>query len=200
MRALWLIDGSYLYFSMKSFQKGNRKYENTALDFKRLKNKIIELFGIDQIDSFYFNATPDPATDAQNAFHTWLKSAEPKGPNIRVKLYDLKIKDVICYHCKETIRTKIQKGVDVGIATTALKSYAKYDVIVLSAGDGDFEDFLKFIVEEHDKKFYIVGFDGNISPDIQQYSSCIYFINEHYGDVCDAREMKPFETIDELDG
>lgn len=68
MRALWLIDGSYLYKSVKKFQKDNNKYQNKGIDYKKLKTKIQEYFKIDDIDSFYFNSTPDPATDAQNQY------------------------------------------------------------------------------------------------------------------------------------
>ena len=60
-------------------------------------------------------------------------------------------------------KRQVQKGVDVGISTTALRLFQRYDVIVLSAGDGDFEDFIRYIVEDYDKKLYIVGFDNSIS-------------------------------------
>lgn len=93
----------------------------------------------------------------------------------------------------------MQKGVDVGIATTALRLFERYDAIVLSAGDGDFEDFIRYIVEDHDKKLYIAGFDKSISPDLQQYSSSTYLLNEHYDEICDSRIIKPFDDADEVD-
>lgn len=89
---------------------------------------------------------------------------------------------------------------DVGIATTALRLFQRYDVIVLSAGDGDFEDFIRYIVEDHDKKLYIVGFDNSISPDLQQFSSANYLLNEHYNEICDTRDSKPFDSADEVVG
>ncbi len=82
----------------------------------------------------------------------------------------------------------------MGIATTALRLFQRYDVIVLSAGDGDFEDFIRYIVEDHDKKLYIVGFDNSISPDLQQFSSANYLLNEHYNEICDTRDSKPFDS------
>lgn len=93
---------------------------------------------------------------------------------------------------------KVQKGVDVGIATTALRLYERYDIIIISAGDGDFEDFIRYIVEDKDKKLYIVGFKGSISPNIQQYSSKVFLLNEHYSEICDNREQKPYDTIDDV--
>lgn len=198
MRGLWLIDGSYIYKAGKTFLSENAKYGKKSVDYKKLKGCIINAFGIDSLDSWYFNSTPDPATDGQNNFHSWLKTAEPKGPNIRVKLYDLKTKNIICPECKNNISIKVQKGVDVGIATVALRLFERYDAIILSAGDGDFEDFIRYIVEDNDKKLYIVGFDKSISPDLQQFSSGNYLLNEHYNDICDTREVKPFEAADEV--
>lgn len=199
MRALWLIDGSYIYKAGKTFQDENPSYTSKGVDYKKLRDCICSEFHIDSLDGWYFNATPDPASDGQNAFHSWLKSAGPKGPNIRVKLYDLKTKTVHCSSCDKDFSVRVQKGVDVGIATTALRLFERYDAIVLSAGDGDFEDFIRYIVEDHDKKLYIAGFDKSISPDLQQYSSSTYLLNEHYDEICDSRIIKPFDDADEVD-
>lgn len=198
MRALWLIDGSYIYKSTKTFQEDNPTYVGKGVDYKKLKENLKKKYGFDSIDSWYFNSTPDPATDSQNAYHRWLKTAEPQGPNIRVKLYDLKTKTYHCKSCGNDIVIKVQKGVDVGIATTALRLYERYDALVLSAGDGDFENFIRYIVEDRDKKLYIAGFNGSISPDIQQFSGAVYLLNDHYANICDTRIVKPFEAVDEI--
>lgn len=198
MRALWLIDGSYIYMAMREFQRKETSFTNKGVDYKKLKDRLLSEFNFADMDSWYFNSTPDPATDAQNAYHRWLKTAEPNGPNIRVKLYDLKKKEIHCAKCGTHFTQNVQKGVDVGIATTALRLYERYDVIVISAGDGDFEDFIRYMVEDKDKKLYIVGFKGSISPDIQQYSSQVFLLNEHYSEICDNRDDKPYDTIDEV--
>ena len=198
MRALWLIDGSYIYKAMRTFQKSHSEFEQKGVDYKRIKEQLIAEYNIESMDGWYFNSTPDPATDVQNAYHRWLKSAEPKGPNIRVKLYDLKKKSNTCPNCGKAFETRVQKGVDVGIATTALRLFERYQTIVLSAGDGDFEDFIRFLVEDKDMKLYIAGFNGSISPDIQQYCSGIYALDEHYAEICDSRNAKPFDSIDDI--
>ena len=200
MRGLWLIDGSYIYKAGKTFQAENPTYAGKGIDYKKLKDCICKKFEIDDLDSWYFNSTPNPATDAQNNYHGWLKTTEPKGPNIRVKLYDLKEKKIRCRNCQAEFSIKEQKGVDVGIATTALRLFDRYDVIVLSAGDGDFEDFIRYIVVDKDKRLYIVGFDNSISSDLQQFSSENYLLNEYYADICDTRDPKPFDSADEVVG
>lgn len=198
MGALWLIDGLYIYKAAKTFQKDNPCFDKKGVDYKKLKDRLVKEFKIDNLDAWYFNSTPDPASDSQNAFHSWLKTSEPKGPGIRVKLYDIKKKEFVCKNCGETVSVGVQKGADVGIATTAMKLFERFDAIILSAGDGDFEDFIKYIVEDNDKKLYIVGFAGSISPDLQQFSLANYLLNEHYSDICDNREFKPFDDADEV--
>ena len=197
MRALWLIDGSYLYKAMKEHQRNNPEFANKGIDYTRLKKEIIGAFDVRDMDSYYFNSTPDPATDAQNNYHSWLKSPESSGgPNIRVKLYDLKRKTINCQNCSKQFTLKTQKGVDVGLATFALRLFSKFDAIILSGGDGDYEDAIKYIVEDNDKKFFIAGFEGSISPDLTQYSNDVYYLNRNYPNICDSRDAKPFDTID----
>lgn len=76
MRGLWLIDGSYVYKAGKSFQADNPTYEKRGIDYKKLKDCICKEFEIDNLDSWYFNSTPDPATDAQNAYYCSSKRTE----------------------------------------------------------------------------------------------------------------------------
>ncbi len=198
MRGLWLIDGAYLYKSGRRFQHEHPEYATMGIDYKKLKDRLRSEYGIDDLDTWYFNATPNPVEDGRNGFYSWLKSTEPKGPNMRVKLYALKDKHVYCRACNEHFSIKVQKGVDVGLATTALRLYPRYDVIILSAGDGDFEDFIRYLVEEQDKKLYIVGFDRSISPDLQQYSTNNFLLNEHYEEICDSRSYSEEILEEEL--
>jgi uncharacterized LabA/DUF88 family protein len=198
MRALWLIDGSYIYKAMRDYQRINPQYNNKGVDYKKLKDKLKYTYDIETMDSYYFNSTPDPTNDVQNPYHRWLKSAEPQGPNIRVKLYGIKKKTYNCRNCNTYFTVTMQKGVDVGIATTALRLHERYDAIFLSAGDGDFFDFVRYIVEDKDKQLYIVGFNGSISLDIQQFCTNVFLLNDHYADVCDDRQPRPFDTVDEV--
>lgn len=193
----WLIDGSYMYKAAKAYQI---KHSGFNLDYKKLRDKVESLLGKDvKITAYYYNSTPDPATDAQNAFHNWLKSASPTGPNIRVQLYSLKNVEVMCNYCgKKTIKF-VQKGVDVGIVTAALKFHPRYDGIVLSTGDGDFEDTLKYLAEDLKKEIIIVGFRHGLSTDLQQYTDKVYFVDEFSDEINNSRyTMEPYNNADKL--
>ena len=89
VKTVWIIDGAYL------FNHGRAR----PFDYLKLKSELVKLNGGAIHESYYLNSTRDPATDAQNAFHTWLKSAPPRGPKIRVKLYKLKDLHVTCSKC-----------------------------------------------------------------------------------------------------
>lgn len=193
MAIYWLIDGSYIYKSIKGIEKTKGK---VALDYKKLKDKLEgDLNQI--ITAYYFNSTPNPPKDGQNAFHTWLKRVK-NGPGIRVQLYSLKSMTVKCPNCGNVFKKTVQKGVDVGIATTALKFKDNYDTLILSTGDGDFEDTVQYLKEALNKKIILVGFSDNLSADIQQYSDEVWYIDEFFDEVKDTRfeDLEPFEDAD----
>ena len=107
MKTVWIIDGAYLFNFGKS----------TPFDYLKLKNEMVRLNGGPIYESYYLNSTGDPHAEAQNAFHTWIKSAPPKGPQMRVQLYKLKEQHNQCPSCGTRFDRTVQKGVDVAIAT-----------------------------------------------------------------------------------
>jgi hypothetical protein len=117
-RRLWLIDGAYMYMAQQSLGQGYQ------FDYRKLREKIEQDGKLFQ--GYYVNSTPDPPTDAQDAFHTWLKSAPPRGPKLQVRLYKLKELYVECPHCMHAFARRVQKGVDIGIATLALTMVDRY--------------------------------------------------------------------------
>jgi len=198
MSTYWLIDGSYLYKSIKSYEK--RIGEKVGLDYNKLKEKI-ENHVNEKLTAYYYNSTKDPATDEQNRFHSWLKNHR-NGPGIRVELYQLKKTTVKCPNCSEIFTKYVQKGVDVGIVTAALKFKDSYDNLVLSTGDGDFKDTVKFLSEDLRKRIILVGFDNNLSSDLQPYadSGDMLFIDDFIDEVKDTRyaDLEPFDGADEI--
>lgn len=170
-RTIWIVDGAYLM-----------KASTEHFDYLKLKAFLEEQNGSPFIESYYLNSTPNPPTDAQDSFHTWLKSAPPRGPRMRVKLYKLKDIRCECPSCSHRFDRQTQKGVDVGIATLTVKlaSQNQYDRLVLSAGDGDFEDAIAYVKEELHKQFWLNGFSGSVSADLQSYASNTIWLDESF--------------------
>jgi len=170
MNTVWIIDGAYLFNFGKS----------CPFDYLKLKTELTRLNGGEIYESYYLNSAPDPSTDSQNAFHTWMKSAAPKGPKFRVELYRLKELHSTCPSCKHQFERQVQKGVDVGIATLIVKLAAKsvYDRLILSAGDGDFEDAISYVKSELGKEVWISGSQSNLSADLQSYSDKVLWLED----------------------
>jgi nijmegen breakage syndrome protein 1 len=101
---------------------------------------------------------------------------------MRVKLYDLKETVIECRNCGNQTRKLLQVGVDVGIATLIVKLAAqnRYQRLVLSTGDGDFEDAIAFAKEELHKEIILCGFHDSISPDLQSYADSVIWLNDHW--------------------
>lgn len=194
MATYWLIDGAYVYSCILK-ERDRLKDTQFSIDYKKLRT-VIERKNGEEVVAYYFNCTPNPPTDAQNAFHTWLKSAKPHGPHIRVKLYKLKEVHLSCPYCNNGISKKTQKGVDVGIVTTALRYANNFDTLILSTGDGDFEETVRHLKEDLQKKIILASFKYGLSTDLQQYADEVWFIDDFITEVQDTRFTSPFDDPD----
>ena len=186
---LWLIDAGYLFNAQRSVGPGYQ------FNYLKLRQKLEESGQIWR--GYYLNSTPHPPTDAQDGFHTWLRSARPRGPQLITKLYELKQVRADRAYCDECA-TKVslacpngadhhlgnqqQKGVDVGIATLALIHRDRYDTLVLSSGDGDLLDAVEFLSEQG-KRIELVAFTDGVSTDLQARADQIHWINDFANDV-----------------
>jgi len=170
---LWLIDAGYLFNGQRTVRPGYQ------FDYLKLRQKF-EASG--QIwRAYYLNSTPHPPTDAQNAFHTWLRSAPPRGPQLVTKLYELKpinADRAYCEQCQTRVNltcpngaghnlaNQQQKGVDVGSATLALIHRERYQTLLLSSRDGDLLDAEEFLSEQG-KRIELAVFAEGVSTDLQ---------------------------------
>ena len=195
-RRLWLIDAGYLFNARHSVSKGYQ------FNYLKLRERI-EQDG-DIWRAYYFNSTHNPPTDAQDGFHNWLRSAPPNGPKIVTKLYGLKGQrgdksfccrckqkvDLVCPYQKDVREThiltnEVQKGVDVGIATTALIHKENFDTLVLTSGDGDLLDAIEHL-SEIGKRIELVVFNEGVSTELQSRADKLYIINDFANEVTDA--------------
>jgi uncharacterized LabA/DUF88 family protein len=192
-RRLWLIDAGYLFNARHSVSSG---YE---FNYMKLREKIEEDGEIWRV--YYFNSTHNPPTDAQDGFHSWLRSAPPVGPKIITKLYGLKDQrgdKAYCDTCSQKVvlncpnqskdgvrhilKNEVQKGVDVGIATSALIHKENFDTLILSTGDGDLLDAIEHL-SELGKRIELVVFNAAVSTELQSRADKIYIINDFADEV-----------------
>ena len=170
MKTVWIIDAAYLF-----------NYGKTRpFDYLKLKNQMETLNGGPLYESYFLNSTTQEPTNDSQSFHTWLKTAPPKGPKFRVQLYKLKTMHMRCPDCGSSFERQMQKGVDVGIATLIIKLAAQnvYDRLILSAGDGDFEDAISYVKSELHKEFWVCGSTSNLSPDLQSYADRVLWLED----------------------
>ena len=186
-RALWLIDAGYLMKCQSTVEMGFQ------FDYKKLRGEIEEDGPIWR--AYYLNSTANPPSDAQNAFHTWLRSAPPNGPKIITQLYELKqigVDRAYCERCGSVVAARCpnsrsgeehrlhkeqQKGVDVGLATLALTLMAEYETLVLSSGDGDLLDAVEYL-SQHGKQIELVVFKSGVSTELQSRADRILWIDD----------------------
>lgn len=172
MKTVWIVDAAYLFNYSKNLANG--------FDYLKLKNELIKINGGPIYESYFLNSTSDPAADVQNPFHTWIKSAAPKGPQMRVQLYRLKEVHNKCPSCGTQFDRHVQKGVDVAIATLMIKMAVQgvYDRLILSTGDGDFEDAVSYIKSDLHKEFWVHGSQNTLSADLQSYADKVVWLDD----------------------
>ena len=170
MKTVWIVDGAYL------FSYGRNK----PFDYLKLKAEIERENGGPLYESYYLNSVPAMGTAGQDNFHAWLKSAPPRGPKMRVQLYSLKDLHTTCPSCGQGHVRSVQKGVDVGIATLMIKLAVQnvYDRLILSAGDGDFEDAVQFVKSDLRKEVWAHGAQASLSVDLQSYADRVLWLDD----------------------
>lgn len=173
-KTIWIVDAAYLFSAAPG-----------KLDYLKLKTELEKLNGGGFYESYYLNSSPDSPTEAENSFHTWLKTAPPQGPKMRVQLYKLKNLHMKCPKCATQFDRHVQKGVDVGIATLTIKLAMQnlYDRLILSAEDGDFEDAISCVKSELHKEIWISGFTNTVSADLQSYADNVLWIDSFWKKV-----------------
>jgi hypothetical protein len=153
---LWLIDAGYLFNARHSVRPG---YEFSYLKLRHYLECQGPIWR-----AYYFNASPNPPSDAQDNFHRWLRSGPPYGPKIITQIYPLRQQRADKAYCEECgqkvglrcqhqeengaphrVYNEIQKGVDVGMAFRALSLAAYYETLVLSSGDADLADVVDYL-------------------------------------------------------
>ena len=99
---------------------------------------------------------------------------------MRVQLYGWKDVHNRCPACGHPFDRQVQKGVDVGIATLIIKlaSQNVYERLILSAGDGDFEDAISYIKSDLHKEFWVNGAQATLSTDLQSYSDNVLWLDD----------------------
>ena len=176
MKGVLIVDGAYMMKASKSFG---------FFDYVKLKKYLEDKVGHSFVESYYLNSTSNSADAARDGFHTFMKSAPPRGPKFRLQLYDLKDLPCECPSCQNKFERQVQKGVDVGIATLVLKLaiQGKYDALTLCAGDGDFEDAIKYVVDEQSKEFNVAGFGNSLSTDLQSYAKQTIYLEQGWVEI-----------------
>ncbi len=195
MSVAWFVDGAYANKAWQSVAPSN-----VRIDYALLRQEL-EFDADEPIgDAYFFDCDNDPPSVAQTAFRRYLGSPPPRGPGFRVKLYWLQSKfhewpdsmgggPVMHPTLNEQYVTRTQKAVDVGLSFHLIRSFSKkgWKRLYLFAGDGDFSEVVKHLVENEGVEVVIIGTRTSVSSELHSYVRLIDLAKVH-GDV--ARENR----------
>jgi uncharacterized LabA/DUF88 family protein len=124
--------------------------------------------------TFFFAAASDPPRYQQTNFYHFLKNEL----RYEVIIYELGRRTIRCNECGSSWQTRVEKGVDVGLATKmlTLANNRAFDTAILVAADRDYLETVRAI-KNNGLRVEIVAWRGSISPEMQGESSrpVIYF-------------------------
>lgn len=169
MRIIWIIDAEYLL-----------KAAPGPFDYLKLKKEIEKELGESLYDGYFLNSAPYVKSDAQEGFYTWLKSAAPYGPRLKVMLYRLRNVRCKCPECGEWFDRNVQSGVDVGITSLLMRlgMMDQYDRVLLSVGDSIYSEVIDFVRADLHKEVFLCGFDGTINPELQCHADSVLWLDD----------------------
>jgi hypothetical protein len=109
-----------------------------------------------------------------------------------------------CYKCRNTFLFKYEKGVDVALAAQliifgGLKS-GNLDRIILIAGDGDYQEAIRYLRQEVGKDVQIVSWRRALSRDLEKLANKPSIIlDDHWETVCEVRSKPPLDESPAVD-
>ena len=115
-----------------------------------------------------FASVTDPPRYEQTGFYRFLKNEM----RYEVVLFELGRKTVRCRQCRNSWVTRVEKGVDVALATRmlTLANNRAFDTAVLVAADRDFLETVQ-AVKTNGLRVEIIAWRGTISPAMESASS-----------------------------
>lgn len=136
------------------------------IDFKRLHAYLAKEGELWQ--TFVFASVSDPPKFEQTQFYRFLKNEM----RYEVILFELGRKTVRCRQCKNSWITRVEKGVDVALATRmlTLANNRAFDTAILVAADRDYLETIR-AVKGNGLRVEIVAWRGTISPLMEAESS-----------------------------
>lgn len=168
------IDGANLSIAWRSVSAAH-------IDFAAFRSCVEQHCGDKIVEAYCFDATENGRT---NGYFAAMQRC-----GIRVKLYEYAYEDVYDENHKRItdangmpVKRRIQKGVDVGLATHMLDSHRRkqWTHLVLAAADADFAEPVQRLVELDGVTLTILGVPERVSHTLRPYAS----------DAIDLRQVK----------
>lgn len=152
---IWIIDASYVL-----------KGTSEKIDYIDMRRRLQQWAG-GAFDRCIFFNTRVSGDERQEQFHQYLRDN-----HFDVRLYDIKEMRVHCRACGTLGSRQVQKGVDVGIATALLSE--RFKRVVLTAGDGDFEDAVRVLKEDF-REVFVHCYRNSVSRSLTGYADKVLY-------------------------
>lgn len=182
-RSVVFIDGENVVRSWMSYCKSNDIQKK--VDYVKLVKKVSE--GTDLLRAYFYDGVPETIPLPKKNFLTALQR---NGIQLRTKI--LKNRVHTCSQCNYEDNRRVQKGVDVSLATDILRHAWQQtcNICIVVSGDEDYKDAVDCI-KDKGLKVWVVAFKNSLSTELRGSADKVIFIEDIFNDICKDDVVSP---------
>ncbi|BCX82934.1 hypothetical protein MIT9_P2525 [Methylomarinovum caldicuralii] len=177
-RTIVFIDNSNIF--------GGQQAAGWRLDWEKLIDYLRRGGDIWQVH--FFASVDEKASEGQMGFYRYLKEVL----NWEVHLYPLGYKRTRCSHCGQLSEVRVEKGVDVALATRMLilGINRAYDTAILVSGDGDYKETVWLLKNTRGLRVEIVAWRRSLSAELAEESSSKIVYLDDLRDLIEKNDIR----------
>jgi len=174
-KSIVLIDAENVLCSWKSFCA--KRGSNEKIDYKKLVDKLS--CGTNLLRAYFYDGIDETQPLKKKNF---LAAIQSNGIQLKTKM--LKERTSTCEYCGKQSRKKIQKGVDVSLATDILRHalQGSCDICIVVSGDEDYADAIA-VAKDKGIKVWVASFRDALSREMRNQADKMIFIEDILAEI-----------------
>lgn len=180
-KSVVLIDAENVLYGWFNYCEDNNLKEK--IDYMKLIKKLSEETNL--LRPYFYDAVPEHIPIKKKNF---LQALQHQGVQLRTKV--LKNRRYICTNCKNVDIRKIQKGVDVSLATDILRHawQGSCEICIIVSGDEDYRDAIECI-KDKGIKVWVASFKKSLSNDVAMIADKVVLLDDIFHEIKQSPQL-----------
>lgn len=174
-KSVILIDGENILRSWWKYCENKSIKEK--VHYSKLIKKLSEETNL--LRAYFYDGVPEVITIKKKNF---MEALQKQGIQLRTKI--LKDREQLCSKCGNKDTKRVQKGVDVSLATDILRhAWQKTcNICIVVSGDEDYKDAIE-CAKDKGIKVWIASFKNSLSKELRKTADKVIFLEDIFDDI-----------------